>query len=311
MQPGPRARLNAALAKLFIVIDILGIVMSKRKPPHGYRPARSGPRTAPGKPVRRSGTGTSGPLWLYGVHPVLAALANPARRRHRLLLSAEAARRHRAAIAAARTDDALTAETVPPQTFAETLPAGAVHQGLALLTAPLAGVPLADILAPAREAATPEMPDGATGRRLIVVLDQVTDPHNVGAILRSAAAFGAIAVLAPGHNAAPESGTLAKAASGGLEHVPYLRIGNLARCLEDLKGAGYWCLGLTGDAEKTLAAADPGGPLALVLGAEGGGLRRLTHDSCDILARLPTRPPISTLNVSTAAAVALYQLLAI
>jgi len=241
-------------------------------------------------------------LWLYGVHPVLAALANPARRCHRLLLSAEAARRHRDAIAATRAHEAPVPETVTQQFFAETLPNGAVHQGLALLTAPLPHVALANIIAAAEDTA---------GRRLIVVLDQVTDPHNVGAILRSAAAFGAAAVLAPGHNAAPESGALAKAASGGLEHVPYVQVGNLARCLEDMKKAGYWCLGLTGDAEKTLAEADPGGPLALILGAEGGGLRRLTREACDILARLPTHAPISALNVSTATAVALYQLLAV
>ena len=177
------------------------MAISKRKPPKRYRPAQ--------KPARRGG-GAPSALWLYGVHPVLAALANPHRRCHRLLLSAEAARRHRDAIAAARTPEApleaLVPETATPQFFAETLPDGAVHQGLALLTAPLAGVALTDII----EA-------DAAGRRLIIVLDQVTDPHNVGAILRSAAAFGALAVLAPGHNAAPETGALAKAASGALE----------------------------------------------------------------------------------------------
>ncbi len=286
------------------------MTINKRKPPQSYRPGRSGTRPgnhpAPGKsakrPARRSG-GAPGSLWLYGVHPVLAALANPDRRCHRLVLSAEAARRHRESIAAARTREIPAPETVTQQFFAITLPDGAVHQGLALLTAPLPNVALADIIA--------TVPEDAVGRRLIIVLDQVTDPRNVGAILRSAAAFGAAAVLAPGHNAAPESGTLAKAASGGLEHVPYVHVGNLARCLEDLKKAGYWCLGLAGDAEKTLAEADPGGPLALVLGAEGGGLRRLSREACDILARLPTREPISALNVSTATAVALYQLLAV
>jgi 23S rRNA (guanosine2251-2'-O)-methyltransferase len=281
--------------------------MSKRKPPKGNRPNRSGHRNQPAKPARRGG-GAPGSLWLYGVHPVLAALANPARRCHRLLLSAEAARRHGAAITAARTGDTPASETVSQQNFTESLPDGAVHQGMAMLTAPLAEASLADILA---KTSTPDASEGAPRRRLIVVLDQVTDPHNVGAILRSAAAFGAEAVLAPGHNSAPESGALAKAASGALEHVPYGRIGNLARCLVDLKAAGFWCLGLAGDAEKTLAEADPGGPLALVLGAEGGGLRRLTRESCDILARLPTHAPISALNVSTATAIALYQLLAV
>jgi len=285
--------------------------MSKRKPPHGHRQSqpdspRGGPRGQSSRRAGPGGTAAAGEIWLYGVHPVLAALANPARRCHRLLLSSDAGRRHGEALAAAmakRGGTHIEPETELPQALDQVLPAGAVHQGLALLTAPLADVALADLIAKA--------PDGAPGRRLIVVLDQVTDPQNVGAILRSAAAFGAEAVLAPGHNAAPETGALAKAASGALEHVPYVQVGNLARCLEDLKAAGYWCLGLAGDAQQTLAKADPGGPLVLVLGAEGSGLRRLTRESCDVLARLPTREPISALNVSTAAAVALYQLLAV
>jgi 23S rRNA (guanosine2251-2'-O)-methyltransferase len=297
------------LAKNVIVSDIVGTAMSKRKPPHGYRPSRpgaSGTWTGQGGRDGRGGTAAAGEIWLYGVHPVLAALANPARRCHRLLLSNDAGRRHGDALAAAmarRGGTAIEPETALPNALDQVLPAGAVHQGLALLTAPLPGPDLAGILANA--------PDEGAIRRLIVVLDQVTDPQNVGAILRSAAAFGAEAVLAPGHHAAPETGALAKAASGALEIVPYAQVGNLARCLADLKAAGFWCLGLTGDAPQTLAKADPGGPLALVLGAEGSGLRRLTRESCDVLARLPTREPITNLNVSTATAVALYQLLAV
>lgn len=276
--------------------------MSKRKSSHGYRPP---PRGAPAP----SSGGGGGLLWIYGTHAVLAALANPARRCHRLLLSDEAARRHGDAVAAviaarsAAGDSRLTApETASPHGLAQVLPDGAVHQGLAVQVAPLPDRALADVLTGGGAAAA---------RRLVVVLDQVTDPQNVGAVLRSAAAFGAMAVIAPDRHSAPDTGALAKAASGALDHVPYVRVGNLARCLEELKGAGFWCLGLAGDAEKTLAEADPGGPLALVLGAEGSGLRRLTREGCDVLARLPTREPISTLNVSTAAAVALYALLAV
>lgn len=179
------------------------------------------------------------------------------------------------------------------------LPPGASHQGLAVLSDPLTVPDLAEIL---EKSAIP----AATSRPLLVLLDQVTDPRNCGAVLRSAAAFGASAVIAPQDSSAPESGALAKAASGALELIPYIQVTNLARALEQIKKAGFWCLGLAGEAELSLAEADPGGPIALVLGAEGSGLRRLTRERCDFLVRLPTAGPIGSLNVSNAAAVALY-----
>ena len=129
------------------------------------------------------------------------------------------------------------------------------------------------------------------------------------AILRSAAAFGALAVITTARHAPPESGALAKAASGALETVPYLQVGNLAQALDRFKTEGFWTLGLAGEADAALADCDPGARLVLVLGAEGSGLRRLTRERCDLLARLPTRPPIDQLNISNAAAVALYELL--
>jgi 23S rRNA (guanosine2251-2'-O)-methyltransferase len=177
------------------------------------------------------------------------------------------------------------------------LPAGSVHQGLALDCAPLAEVDLADILAECAE-------DPAA---LIAVLDQVTDPHNVGAVLRSAAAFGARAVVVQDRHAPPVTGVLAKTASGAVDAVPLVRVTNLARALSDLREAGFWCVGLAESGEKTLHELDLSGRTAIVLGSEGDGLRRLTMERCDEIAHLPTGGLIGSLNVSNAAAVALYE----
>ncbi len=265
--------------------------MTKRKPP---KPPNSS-RVSPGK------TRPNGPFWLFGAHAVLAALANPRRKCHRLMLTPEAEQRHGARLRALSGGDKPVPERVKRGNFEQFLAPDSVHQGLALLADPLIQPHLEEVLAGyARQA--------PSVRPVILVLDQVTDPHNVGAMLRSAAAFGALAVVAPGRNAAPESGVLAKAASGALEAVPYVGVTNLVRALEAMKQAGFWSLGLAGEAERSLAEADPGGPLALILGAEGPGLRRLTREHCDLIARLPTRPPIESLNVSNAAAVALYAL---
>lgn len=233
-----------------------------------------------------------GAIWLHGTHAVLAALANPARRFRRLLATAEAEPR-----LASHVPPGLRAEIVERRTIDQMCPPGAVHQGLALQVLPL---PETDLDEACGEA--------GGRRRLVVVLDQVTDPHNVGAILRSAAAFGARAVILTDRHAPAATAVLAKAASGALESVPLVRVTNLARALEHLARLGYWRVGLQGSAPATLASLDLSGDIALVLGAEGEGLRRLTEEQCDLLARLPIAGTVESLNVSNAAAVALYEL---
>lgn len=265
--------------------------MPRRPVPPHRRPDRS----APARPTRPPVPG----LWLFGTHAVLAALANPDRACRRLLATTEALRgieaelRRLGALRPLPAPEAAAREDVERQ-----LPPGAVHQGLALLADPLPAATLEEI---ARRAEGRE-------RAAILVLDQVTDPHNVGAILRSAAAFGALAVVVQDRHSPEETGTLAKAASGALERMPLVREPNLARALDTLKKMGFWVAGLAADAPVTLAEAKLSGRIALVLGSEGEGLRRLTRDSCDLLARLPQTSAVESLNVSNAAAVALYEL---
>jgi 23S rRNA (guanosine2251-2'-O)-methyltransferase len=237
--------------------------------------------------------------WLYGRHAVAAALANPQRRWRRLaVLPAQEAegRELVAAAQAARHGDGDPLRVLDRHGFAAIVPDDAVHQGLALEVERLEAPDLDDVL---RAAVLSE-------RAMVVVLDQVSDPHNVGAILRAAAAFGAAAVIVAAHGAPPATGVLAKAASGALELVPLLAEVNLARTLERLKQAGFWCCGLDEHAVHPLSALDLGPRVALVLGGEGAGLRRLVRENCDYLARLPTSAAMPSLNVSTAAAIALY-----
>lgn len=239
----------------------------------------------------------AGPFWLYGLHPVRAALANPRRKALRAVLSERAA----AALGPALLRG-ITVQTVKPGTVANLLPAGAVHQGAALFCEPLGALDLEQILAP-----LPERP------RLVAVLDQITDPHNEGAILRSAAAFGVAAVITQDRHGPPETGALAKAASGALDIVPRIVTVNIARALEELGRLGFWRIALTGDGDMPLAEAHAPGDMALVLGAEGRGLRRLVRERCDAAAfipmhGIPTHGVMESLNVSNAAAIAFYQL---
>ncbi len=243
------------------------------------------PRPAPRPPEAPRGT-----VWLYGQHAVAAALANPARRLRRLLLTEDAA--------AALTERlgplwAIPHETVERGRLDHLLGRDVVHQGVALLADPLG---------------TPSLQQALDRPGPVVVLDQVTDPRNVGAILRSAAAFGAGTVIAQERNAPEETGALAKAASGALERVPLLRAVNIARTLVALKAAGVWVVGLDASGAAPLSGpALAGRRVGLVLGAEGTGLRRLTRETCDELAKLATPGAMESLNVSAAAAIALYE----
>ena len=232
-------------------------------------------------------------VWLFGLHAVRDALENPRRERLRLVVTRNAADKLAEAIAAA----GIAPEISDPRKFAAPLDPGSVHQGAALEVKPLAWGSL------------PEVCAGGAGAALVVLLDQVTDPHNAGAVLRSAEVFGARAVIAPRNHSAPETGALAKTASGALERQPYLRVRNLGDAMEELKRMGYVLIGLDGAAEATLEeglAAAKGRPVGLVLGAEGPGLRERTRATCDRLVRIPAAGGFGSLNVSNAAAVALY-----
>ena len=246
--------------------------------------------------------------WLFGIHAVLAALANPARIIRRVVLTHEVAKQHEQTLsrlyATAKTDLPAPA-SMSRDDLCALLPEGAVHQGLAALVAPLAKTHIEDVI---RNIEERDINSESKRRTVVVILDQVTDPHNVGAVLRSAAAFGACAVISPERKSAPPTGTLAKTASGALEITPYIGVTNLVRALEQLKRHGFWIYGLSGDGEKSLADALPAqGRIALIMGAEGAGLRRLTREHCDLLVSLPTAPQFHVLNVSAAAAVALYE----
>jgi len=227
----------------------------------------------------------------WGRHAVLAALANPERTVRKMWATREALA-------------GLDIPPVIPITYADVadlgrlVPGDAPHQGLVIEVEPLEDIWLGDLL---------EQGQGEDDRRPLVVLDQVTDPHNVGAILRSAAAFDALGIVTQDRHSPPESGAVARTASGALEIVPWVRVVNLSRALDEIAEAGFWRVGLAGEATETLGNVIGGAArIALVLGAEGEGMRHNTMQHCDQLARLPISPRIESLNVSNAAAIALY-----
>ena len=237
---------------------------------------------------RGSGRASKGAVRIWGRHAVEAALRNPDREHRKLWATHEAIE---------ELDGELPSdfpiEYCGPDDLARLVTRDAPHQGLVLECLPLDDLHLGDVLT-------------GDATRPIVVLDQVTDPHNVGAIMRSAAAFGAAAIVTQDRHAPPEGGVVAKAASGGLEVIPWVRVVNLSRALEEMAEATFWRIGLTGAGTMTLAESLGAPKIALVLGAEGEGMRANTEAHCDQLARLPISPKVESLNVSNAAAIALY-----
>lgn len=235
-------------------------------------------------------------LWLFGTHAVEAALANPNRRKHRLICTSKALELLELPEDVLNSD--LQAEILDRSDIDQICGEDAVHQGLALLVSPLNDIHVEDLV------------DLLKGKELstIVVLDQATDPRNIGAVMRSARAFGADGLIIQDRNSPPETGTMAKAASGALETIPLVRATNLARALWALKDAGYWVSGLDGYADLSIDDANISEKSVIVLGAEGTGLRRLTRETCDQTVNIPINPDAESLNLSNAAAIALYTL---
>jgi 23S rRNA (guanosine2251-2'-O)-methyltransferase len=260
-----------------------------RKPPFrrgGGKPFDKG-RGSGRRPARRDrGEASDGPVVLYGWHTVAAALANPQRTIRRLYLSENAAKR----LADENIDTRVTPEIVRPALIDQRLGPDAVHQGLLAEADPL---PSPDI---------EELPQ----QGIVLVLDQITDPHNVGAILRSAAAFAVKAIVTTARHSPEATGVLAKSASGALELVPLVTVQNLARALTEMNDQGFLTVGLDSQGHENLGAVALRQPLALVLGAEGKGLRQLTRETCGVVARLDMPGEIKSLNVSNAAVLALY-----
>lgn len=228
--------------------------------------------------------------WIYGYHSVTAAIRNPERKKFKLVATNLRAKK-------LQTDlPNVSPEILDRKEIGKLLPYAAIHQGIALLVQPLKPQTLEHII------------KGALAQAVVLVLDQVTDPHNIGSVLRNGAAFGANAVVLTTRNSTSGESTLAKAASGALEIIPLVRSTNLARALDQLKGANFWRIGLADNASERLDSAPLTSRVALILGAEGRGLRRLTRKNCDMLVSLPTQSPIKSINVSSASATALYEI---
>jgi len=242
--------------------------------------------------------------WLYGAHACIAAIANPERDIRRIVLATQNADDLEIPICDAANAAFEACQVTRPQIewrdrreINELVPRDAVHQGICVEASPLPHPQIEDLIEDAKGIAS----------ACIIVLDQATDPRNIGAIMRTAAAFGALGVVVQDKHAPDITGTMAKAASGAVERLPYIKVTNLARALDQLKTAEFWCVGFDGHAEDYMSAKTLQGRNAIVLGAEGAGLRRLTRETCDLLVKIPIEEAVESLNLSNAAAIAMYQ----
>jgi 23S rRNA (guanosine2251-2'-O)-methyltransferase len=268
--------------------DMLNGPMNKRK--HHKKSRSASHASGPASPRKKTEPGT----WIYGPHACFAALANDKRRCTRFLLTKNAA----SDIDLENNNWPVNPEIVDRQTIDGHLPDGSVHQGIAVLAYPLNPIDIADVIKEQND------PKPLT----LLALDQANDPRNIGAILRTAAAFDVSGIIVPDRGTPEESGALAKAAAGALESIPIVRVTNLVRTLEDLKDDGFWCIGLDGYAEQSISEMDFSGRIVIVLGAEGKGVRRLTRETCDHLCKIPISNTMESLNLSNAAAITLYEI---
>ncbi|MDR3325929.1 MAG: 23S rRNA (guanosine(2251)-2'-O)-methyltransferase RlmB [Rhodospirillaceae bacterium] len=239
-------------------------------------------------------------LWLWGNHSVLAALANPKRKCLRFLLTIKSLRTNDLEISKIAKIKILPQIEIVENSYIENLlPLGAVHQGVALFVEPLKSTDIDNLINITND----------LNEAIIICLDQVTDPHNIGAIIRSSVAFGALGLIIPCRHTPNETGFLAKSASGALELLPLVHVTNLIQSLTKLKHAGFWIAGLDRNASITLANAKLKGKIVLIFGNECAGLRRLTREHCDYLINIPQSKLVESLNVSVATAIALYELI--
>ena len=285
----------------FIVIQA---PMAKRK--KHSRQGRRDPQTETSEGAREAARRAqkSGGNWLYGVHACVAALANPERDIRRIVCATQSAEDLELAVVDAANAAYEMCEVPRPQIewrdrreLDELVSRDAVHQGIVVETHPLPHPVIEDVI---------EAAEGQPSA-CVVVLDQATDPRNIGAVMRTAAAFGALGVIVQDKHAPDITGALAKAASGAVERLPYVKVTNISRALDQLKAAEFWCVGFDGHTEDMLSAKTLQGRNALVLGAEGAGLRRLTRETCDLVVKIPMSDAVESLNLSNAAAIALYQ----